>query len=51
MQIRLQFYGIKYCEDVELKEVPLKSKKASSVTISYKSIPLYRANVTILNNI
>ncbi|MEA1983514.1 MAG: hypothetical protein U9N39_08210 [Campylobacterota bacterium] len=50
MQKRLQFYEIDYCKDNSLKSYDIKDNKGSNVTISYKNIIVYRANVTNLNN-
>jgi hypothetical protein len=49
MQRRLRFYGVKKCEENLLKVLPLDASQESNVTISYKGITLYRANVTKLN--
>jgi len=51
MQIRLKFYAIDYCKNIILEEINLETNTTSNVTVSYKRRPLYRANVTILNNI
>lgn len=50
MQLRLKFYGIEKCNKYILEKVPLKSKKRVNVTIGYKDIIIYKANVTKLNN-
>jgi len=50
MQRRLRFYGIEKCDGYLLEELPLQSKKEPNVTIRYKEIPLYKADVTKLNN-
>ncbi len=50
MQKRLRFYDVKKCTENILKELPYKSKKEESVTISYKNKILYKATVTKLNN-
>ncbi len=49
-QIRLKFYGISTCEDYILKKNTFLKREDSDVTISYKNIVLYSANVTKLNN-
>ena len=51
MQTRLKFYGVTKCKDILLVEKNIRAKKATSVTISYKNSVLYRADVTIINNI
>lgn len=51
MQTRLKFYGVTKCKDILLVEKNSMSKKATNVTISYKNSVLYRADVTIINNI
>jgi hypothetical protein len=51
MQLRLRFYEIDQCNQYRLRELPVNSKKTSNVTVSYKDKILYRANVTIINNI
>jgi hypothetical protein len=45
MQKRLLFYGIKYCSEHSLKELPLNSLQMN-VTVSYKNKPLYKGYVT-----
>ena len=49
-EMRLKFYGISTCENYILVENLRSDKKDSDVTISYKNIVLYSANVTKLNN-
>ncbi len=49
-QIRLKFYGILSCEEYKLVENKFLTENNSDVTISYKNIVLYSANVTKLNN-
>ncbi|WP_428738290.1 hypothetical protein [Sulfurimonas sp.] len=49
MQQRLQFYNISKCATNFLEEVSLSHENHSDVTISYKSQPVYRANVTKIN--
>jgi hypothetical protein len=49
MQRRLRFYGIEKCDKYVLKCLALDSKEQANVTIRYKDVPLYRANVTKLN--
>jgi hypothetical protein len=49
MSLRLQFYGITQCNKYHLLENDLDSSNISSVTISYKNKPVYRATVTKLN--
>ena len=49
-QIRLKFYGILSCEEYKLVENRFLTENNSDVTISYKNIVLYSANVTKLNN-
>jgi hypothetical protein len=51
MQTRLKFYGVTKCKDILLVEKNIRAEKATSVTISYKNSVLYRADVTIINNI
>ncbi|SFV53460.1 FIG00761799: membrane protein [hydrothermal vent metagenome] len=51
MQKRLKFYGVTKCKDILLLEKNITSEKATNVTISYKNSVLYRADVTIINNI
>jgi hypothetical protein len=51
MQLRLHFYKIDQCNQYSLRELPINSTKTSNVTVSYKDKILYRANVTIINNI
>ena len=48
-ELRLKFYGISTCEEYGLVENRLLEKKDSNVTISYKNVVLYSANVTKLN--
>ena len=50
MQERLYFYGIQKCKCYNLQEVSLNKKAVANVTISYKNIILYKANVTKVNN-
>ncbi len=47
---RLKFYGISTCEKYLLVQNTFLRKKDSDVTISYKDVVLYSANVTKLNN-
>ncbi|MEO1938149.1 MAG: hypothetical protein ABGW85_05870, partial [Sulfurimonas sp.] len=49
MQRRLRFYGIEKCNTYRLESLPLKSKKDSDVTIRYRDVVLYKADVTKLN--
>lgn len=49
-EVRLKFYGISTCEDYYLERNNFLGNKDSDVTISYKNIVLYSANVTKLNN-
>ena len=49
-QIRLKFYGISTCKQYLLVKNRFLKKKDSDVTISYKNVVLYSANVTKLNN-
>ncbi len=51
MQTRLKFYGVTKCKDILLVEKNIRAEKATNVTISYKNSVLYRADVTIINNI
>jgi len=51
MQLRLFFYKIAKCNKYRLLEIPLKSRERNNVTVSYKKKIVYRANVTIINNI
>jgi len=46
---RLQFYGISECDTNILTENEIGAVKNSNVTISYKKIPIYSANVTKIN--
>jgi len=48
-ELRLKFYGISTCKEYRLVKNQLLEKKDSDVTISYKNIVLYSANVTKLN--
>ena len=50
MQRRLRFYGIDKCNNYRLEELPLNTKENSDVTIRYRNITLYKANVTKLYN-
>ncbi len=49
-QIRLKFYGISTCEEYVLVNKHFLKNIDSDVTISYKNVVLYSANVTKLNN-
>ena len=49
-QLRLKFYGISSCEENLLVKNYFLEKKDADVTISYKNVVLYSANVTKLNN-
>lgn len=49
MQKRLYFYGVGYCDDFLLKELPLDGKFQSNVTIRYRDTILYRGYVTKIN--
>ncbi len=49
-QLRLKFYGISTCNEYFLVKNSFLNKRDSDVTISYKNIVLYSANVTKLNN-
>ena len=49
-ELRLKFYGISTCQEYFLVENLFLNKKESDVTISYKNVVLYSANVTKLNN-
>jgi hypothetical protein len=51
MQLKLHFYKIEKCERYKLYEQPLNIKIPKSVTVSYKNKVVYRATVTIINNI
>jgi len=51
MQKRLKFYNVTACNDNLLSEKKLQSLEPANVTISYKNIILYKANVTKVNNI
>ena len=51
MQKRLKFYEIDQCAENILVETSLNTENRNNVTISYKEILLYKANVTNLNNI
>lgn len=46
---RLKFYGISECENNILTENSIKNIENSNVTISYKNIAIYNANVTKIN--
>jgi len=46
MQLRLKFYGIKYCKKHLLKN----TSQTPNVTISYRNKTIYTASVTKLNN-
>lgn len=48
MQLRLRFYDIQKCEEVQLSEKPM--KKADKVTISYNEIAIYTLYVTKIHN-
>ena len=50
MSQRLKFYNIQECENNLLTQYQVDGKKSYDVTISYKNIPVYSANVTKLNN-
>jgi len=47
--IRLRFYGISQCDNYVLLRSNFKGKKENNVTISYRNIVLYTANVTKVN--
>ena len=49
-ELRLRFYGISTCEEYLLIKNIFLKKKDSDVTISYKNVVLYSADVTKLNN-
>jgi lysylphosphatidylglycerol synthetase-like protein (DUF2156 family) len=49
MSKRIEFYGIKKCEEYRLTKVALDAQKKNNVTISYKNKIVYRANVTKIN--
>lgn len=49
MQDRLNFYGVTKCNKYILKENFYTNEDEKSVTISYKNIPIYFANVTKVN--
>ena len=49
-EIRLKFYGISTCEEYILVKNSFTENKDADVTISYKNVVLYSANVTKLNN-
>ncbi|WP_297443491.1 hypothetical protein [Sulfurimonas sp.] len=51
MQLRLKFYNIEKCEQFKLKELPLRSKQTTNVTIRYSNKIIYKAHVTKINNI
>jgi len=51
MQLRLHFYKIENCTKYKLVEQPVNIKIPKSVTVSYKNKVVYRATVTIINNI
>ena len=46
---RLKFYGISKCHKYLLKELDIKNNLKSDVTISYKDVVVYKANVTKTN--
>ena len=50
LSYRLKFYGITQCDRYMLNEEKLTSKNKTDVTISYKNIVVYKANVTKINN-
>jgi len=50
MQRRLRFYGVEKCDKNILLPLPLESDKEANVTIRYKNVVLYKADVTKLNN-
>ena len=47
---RLDFYGIKKCNKFSLNEIALDDNDEANVTISYKSVDVYKATVTKVNN-
>ena len=49
-ELRLKFYGISTCEESLLVESAFLQNKESDVTISYKNVLLYSANVTKVNS-
>jgi len=49
-ELRLKFYGISTCKEYLLTQNNFLDKKDSNVTISYKDVVLYSANVTKINN-
>jgi len=49
-ELRLKFYGISTCEEYLLIKNTFVKEKNSDVTISYRNVVLYSANVTKLNN-
>ena len=49
-ELRLKFYGISTCEEHLLIKNRILKKKDSDVTISYKNVVLYSADVTKLNS-
>jgi len=51
MQLRLRFYKIEKCNKYKMFEYSLKDNVATNVTVSYKNKIVYKANVTIINNI
>lgn len=51
MQKRLNFYGVTKCKNILLVEKNIMNKKAVNVTISHRNSVLYKADVTIINNI
>lgn len=46
---RLKFYGISECKNNILTENTIQNSEKSNVTISYKNVPIYNANVTKIN--
>jgi hypothetical protein len=51
MQKRLKFYNISKCSKYLLIENSLNDSEFSNVTISYKGVVVYKANVTNINNL
>lgn len=51
MQLRLKFYDIGKCQLNSLVELKIDTDKVVNVTVSYKNTPVYKANVTKINNI
>lgn len=47
---RLKFYQITKCNKFSLQEYALKNKNNINVTISYRNVIVYKANVTKINN-